>query len=115
MYPNAPLVKRHGEVNAWDNAEFRKAVQDTGKKQLIVAGITTDVMSIGLLLPFVDSDLLSRSASNSLHSRLFRRDIASIRALRLRELSTSALRARLLTACAAPAPRSCPTSGLQLT
>jgi hypothetical protein len=43
MYPDAPLIKRNGEVNAWDNADFRKAVEATGKKQLIVAGITTDV------------------------------------------------------------------------
>lgn len=43
MYPNAPLVKRNGEVNAWDNADFRAAIEATGKKQIIVAGITTDV------------------------------------------------------------------------
>lgn len=43
MHPNAAFVKRHGEVNAWDNADFRKAVQATGRKQVIIAGITTDV------------------------------------------------------------------------
>lgn len=43
MYPDAPLIKRNGEVNAWDNPDFRKAVEATGKKQLIIAGITTDV------------------------------------------------------------------------
>lgn len=43
MHPDAPYVKRNGEVNAWDNEEFRKAVDATGKKQVIVAGITTDV------------------------------------------------------------------------
>jgi nicotinamidase-related amidase len=43
MYPDAPLIKRNGEVNAWDNEDFRKAVEATGKKQIIVAGITTDV------------------------------------------------------------------------
>jgi isochorismate hydrolase len=46
MYKDAPLIKRNGEVNAWDNADFRKAVQATGKKQIIVAGITTDVSFI---------------------------------------------------------------------
>lgn len=45
MHPDAPYVKRNGEVNAWDNEEFRKAVDATGKKQVIVAGITTDVRS----------------------------------------------------------------------
>jgi nicotinamidase-related amidase len=43
MYPNAPLIKRQGEVNAWDNPEIRAAIRATGKKQIIVAGIVTDV------------------------------------------------------------------------
>jgi isochorismate hydrolase len=43
MFPSSPLVKRNGEVNAWDNSDFRNAIKATGKKQLIVAGITTDV------------------------------------------------------------------------
>lgn len=43
MYPDAPLIKRQGEVDAWDNADFRAAIQATGKKQIIVAGIVTDV------------------------------------------------------------------------
>ena len=43
MHPNAPLIKRLGEVDAWDNPEFRAAVKATGKRQVILAGITTDV------------------------------------------------------------------------
>jgi dTDP-4-dehydrorhamnose reductase len=43
MYPNAPLIERQGEVDAWDNADFRAAVKATNKKQIIMAGITTDV------------------------------------------------------------------------
>jgi hypothetical protein len=43
MHPKAPLIKRNGEVNAWDNAEFREAVKATGKKHVILAGIVTDV------------------------------------------------------------------------
>lgn len=42
-HPNATVVRRQGEVNAWDSKEFRDAVEKTGKKQLVVAGITTDV------------------------------------------------------------------------
>ncbi|MEM6448338.1 MAG: isochorismatase family protein, partial [Cyanobacteria bacterium P01_D01_bin.123] len=30
-------------INAWDNEDFVKAVKDTGKKQLIIAGVVTDV------------------------------------------------------------------------
>jgi nicotinamidase-related amidase len=43
MWPGAPFIRRNGEVNAWDNPEFKKAVEATGKKQVILAGITTDV------------------------------------------------------------------------
>lgn len=43
MYPDAPLIQRQGEVNAWDNAEFREAIRATNKSQVIMAGIVTDV------------------------------------------------------------------------
>ncbi|GJE99969.1 Isochorismatase hydrolase [Phanerochaete sordida] len=50
MHPNAPFIKRNGEVNAWDNADFKAAVKATGKKQVIIAGITTDVCTAFLAL-----------------------------------------------------------------
>ncbi|KAH8692905.1 Isochorismatase-like protein [Talaromyces proteolyticus] len=50
MYPNATLIQRNGEVDAWDNSEFRAAVQATHKKQIILAGITTDVCTTFLAL-----------------------------------------------------------------
>ncbi len=43
LHPNATIIKRSGEVNAWDNPDFQKAVKATGKKQIILGGITTDV------------------------------------------------------------------------
>jgi len=43
MFPNVTVVDRHGEVNAWDNPEFRTAVKKTGRKQLVMAGIVTEV------------------------------------------------------------------------
>ena len=43
MYPNASFIKRQGEVDAWDNPDFRAAIKATGRKQIIVGGITTDV------------------------------------------------------------------------
>jgi nicotinamidase-related amidase len=46
MYPKMPLIQRNGEVNAWDNPEFRAAIRATGKKQIIVAGIVTDVCKL---------------------------------------------------------------------
>lgn len=36
-------MARPGQINAWDNEEFVKAVKATGKKQLIVAGVVTEV------------------------------------------------------------------------
>ncbi|KAJ6123708.1 hypothetical protein N7471_011025 [Penicillium samsonianum] len=50
MYPNAPLIERQGEINAWDNPDFRKALKATGKKQVIMAGIVTDVCATFLAL-----------------------------------------------------------------
>jgi nicotinamidase-related amidase len=41
--PGARYVARKGEVSAWDNAEFVKAVEETGKKTLIMAGVWTSV------------------------------------------------------------------------
>lgn len=46
MYPNAPLIKRQGEVDAWDNADFRAAVEASGKRQIVLAGIVTDVCKL---------------------------------------------------------------------
>jgi nicotinamidase-related amidase len=42
-FPDAPFIARPGQINAWDNEEFVQAVKDTGRKQLIIAGIVTDV------------------------------------------------------------------------
>ncbi|NEP45948.1 MAG: hydrolase, partial [Okeania sp. SIO2H7] len=43
MFPDAPYIARPGQINAWDNADFVEAVKATGKKQLIIAGVVTDV------------------------------------------------------------------------
>jgi nicotinamidase-related amidase len=41
--PHAQYVARKGEINAWDNPEFVKAVKATGRKTLIIAGTITSV------------------------------------------------------------------------
>ena len=43
MFPDAPYIARPGQINAWDNDDFVKAVKATGKKQLIIAGVVTEV------------------------------------------------------------------------
>ncbi|UCJ18590.1 hydrolase [Pseudomonas sp. MM211] len=43
LFPDAPYIARPGQINAWDNEDFVKAVKATGKKQIIIAGVVTDV------------------------------------------------------------------------
>ncbi|KAL8669623.1 MAG: hypothetical protein Q9168_005798 [Polycauliona sp. 1 TL-2023] len=50
MYPSAPLIRRNGEVDAWDNPSFRAAVKAQNKTQVVLAGITTDVCTEFLAL-----------------------------------------------------------------
>ncbi|SEI54239.1 Nicotinamidase-related amidase [Sphingobium sp. AP50] len=47
-------VKRPGVVNAWAYPDFRDAVLATGRKNLIMAGVTTDVC---LIFPAIDAVL----------------------------------------------------------
>lgn len=53
--PKAPVIRRQGEINAWDNQQFVKAVKKTGRKQLIIAGITTDVCVATVALSALDA------------------------------------------------------------
>jgi nicotinamidase-related amidase len=50
--PHATYVGRKGEVNAWDNPDFVKAVEATGKKTLIMAGVWT---SVCVMFPALDA------------------------------------------------------------
>jgi nicotinamidase-related amidase len=43
IFPEAPFIPRPGQINAWDNEEFVQAIKDTGRRQLIIAGVVTDV------------------------------------------------------------------------
>ncbi len=43
IFPDAPFIPRPGQINAWDNEDFVKAVKATGRKQLIIAGVVTEV------------------------------------------------------------------------
>jgi nicotinamidase-related amidase len=42
-FPKAPYIARPGQINAWDNEDFVKAVKATGRKQLLIAGVVTEV------------------------------------------------------------------------
>jgi nicotinamidase-related amidase len=52
LAPHAVFVPRKGEVNAWDNDEFVKAVRATGKQTLIIAGVWT---SVCVMFPALDA------------------------------------------------------------
>jgi len=43
MFPDAPYIARPGQINAWDNEDFVQAIKATGRKQIIIAGVVTDV------------------------------------------------------------------------
>lgn len=43
LFPDAPYIARPGQINAWDNEDFVKAIKATGRKQLIIAGVVTEV------------------------------------------------------------------------
>ncbi|MBK6657846.1 MAG: hydrolase [Proteobacteria bacterium] len=42
-FPQAPYIARPGNINAWDNPDFVAAVKATGRRQLIIAGVVTEV------------------------------------------------------------------------
>ena len=43
MFPDVKIIKRQGEINAWDDPNFVKAVKATERNKLIISGILTDV------------------------------------------------------------------------
>ncbi len=42
----AARVKRTGVVNAWDDADFADACRSTGRRNFVMAGVTTDVCMV---------------------------------------------------------------------
>ncbi|WP_290871364.1 isochorismatase family protein [Aquabacterium sp.] len=50
----AERVKRMGIVNAMDDANFAAAVKATGRKKVVVAGVTNDVCTVYPVLTLID-------------------------------------------------------------
>ncbi|MCK7497781.1 MAG: hypothetical protein MZW92_48760 [Comamonadaceae bacterium] len=42
----AARIKRKGVVNAWDDEDFANACRATGKRNFVMAGVTTDVCMV---------------------------------------------------------------------
>lgn len=55
ILPDAQIVHRPGEINAWDNEEFVAAVKATGRKKLLVAGVSTEVCVAFLALSAISA------------------------------------------------------------
>jgi len=43
LLPDATVINRDGEINAWDSSDYREAIEATGRRKIIMAGIVTDV------------------------------------------------------------------------
>ncbi|MBE7728627.1 isochorismate family cysteine hydrolase YcaC [Komagataeibacter sp. FXV3] len=43
QFPDAPFIARPGQINAWDNPDFVAAIKATGRRQLLIAGVVTEV------------------------------------------------------------------------
>jgi nicotinamidase-related amidase len=43
----AARIKREGVVNAWDDERFASACRQTGRRNFVMAGVTTDVCMVG--------------------------------------------------------------------
>ena len=43
LLPKAPVISRPGQINAWDNSDFVEAIRKTGRRKIVMSGITTDV------------------------------------------------------------------------
>jgi len=99
MHPNAAFIRRNGEVNAWDNPEFKAAVKATGKKQVIIGGITTDVCTAFLALSLVEDGytvFANSDASGTFDEKTAREANERMRAAGVQILSTFAVSCELM-------------------
>lgn len=55
ILPDAPVIPRPGQINAWENADFVAAIKKTGRKKIIMSGITTDVCVVFAVLSALDA------------------------------------------------------------
>jgi nicotinamidase-related amidase len=69
------LIERQGEINAWDNAQFKAAALATGSTKFIVSGIVTEVCVAFVALSLVDEgyDVYAAVDSSGTYSPLVAR------------------------------------------
>lgn len=54
-------IQRAGVVNAWDDLNFKAAVEATGRRQLVMAGVTTDICLVFPSISAVDEGFAVRA------------------------------------------------------
>jgi nicotinamidase-related amidase len=55
MFPDVPVINRPGIISAWDDPKVVAAVEKTGRKNLIMAGVTIDVCLAFAAMEAVDA------------------------------------------------------------
>jgi len=50
----AARIKRKGVVNAWDDEDFANACRNTGKRNFVMAGVTTDICMVSPAISAVE-------------------------------------------------------------
>jgi nicotinamidase-related amidase len=55
MFPDVPVINRPGIISAWDDPKVVTAVEKTGRKNLIIAGVTIDVCLAFAAMEAVDA------------------------------------------------------------
>ncbi len=55
LFPDVPVIDRPGIISAWDDPKFVAAIEKTGRKNLIIAGVTVDVCLAFAAMQAVDA------------------------------------------------------------
>src|SRR5919205_2426152 len=55
MFPDVSVIDRPGIISAWDDPNFVAAIEKTGRKNLIMAGVTIDVCLAFAAMQAVDA------------------------------------------------------------
>jgi nicotinamidase-related amidase len=86
MFPDVPLIACPGQINPWDNEEFVRVISITGRRQLIVACLATEVCvpfpALSAIAEGCDAFLCPMRAGGSARSPVTRPGIACPRTVR---------------------------------
>ena len=55
LFPDVPVIDRPGFISAWDDPKFVAAIEKTGRKNLLMAGVTIEVCLAFAVMQAVDA------------------------------------------------------------